>query len=206
MKTNVIKNHPQDTQVFPQFQGHFSTLVTKINVYNLRPLNPLVASVSMPTRCPLESGVASVSMPTRCPLESEAATGFYRSCVRLGGKGCRYQSGSLGIHGYEVSTYGRGGYMIPVRNKLRTAHRVVNIPRYALHVHNSMRCFLHHNVKEVYHDLRSRHNLRRKDSNNCTVRMEGDPEHTLSTVQTAWMAMVHGDARSIRDKTSWLII
>lgn len=187
MKTNVIKNHPQDTQVFPQFQGHFSTLVAKINVYDLRPLDPLVASVST---------------PPRYPLESEAATGFWGCCVRLGGKGYRYQFGSLGIHGYEVSTYGWGGYMIPVRNKLRTAHRVVNIPRYALHVHNSMRYFLHHNVKEVYHDLRSRHNLRRKDSNNCTVGMEGDPEHTLSTVQTAWMAMVHGNARSIRDKTS----
>ena len=101
MKTNVIKIHPQDTQVFPQFQGHFSTLVAKINVYNLRPLDPLVAAVSM--------------LP-KCPLESEVATGFLSSCVRLGGKGCEYQSGSLGIHGYEVSTYGWGGYMIPVRN------------------------------------------------------------------------------------------
>ena len=101
MKTNVIKNHPQDTQVYPQFRGHFSTLVAKINVYNLRPLNPLVASVST---------------PPRYPLESEAATGFWGCCVRLGGKGYRYQSGSLEMRGYEVSTYGREGYMIPVRN------------------------------------------------------------------------------------------
>ena len=101
MKTNVIKIHPQDTQVFPQFQGHFSTLVAKINVYDLRPLDPLVATVSV---------------HPGCPLESEAATGFLSSCVRLGGKGCEYQSGSLGIRGYEVSTYGWGGYMIPVRN------------------------------------------------------------------------------------------
>lgn len=202
MKTNVIKNHPQDTQVYPQFQGHFSTLVTKINVYNLRPLDPLVASVSTHPRYPLESEAATVSMPTRCPLESEVATGFWGCCVRLGGKGCRYQSGSLGIHGYEVSTYGWGGYMIPVRNKLRTAHRVMNIPRYALHVHNSMRYFLHHNVKEEYYGLRSRHNLRRKDSDDSTVRMESDSKHTLPSIQTARMAMVHGDARSIRDKTS----
>ena len=123
MKTNVIKNHPQDTQVSPQFQGHFSTLVAKINVYNLRPLDPLVASVSV---------------RPRFPQESEAATGFWGCYVHLGGKGYRYQSGSLGMHGYEVSTYGWGGYMIPVRNKLRTVHRVVNIPRYALHVNNSM--------------------------------------------------------------------
>ena len=60
--------------------------------------------------------VASVSTHPRFPLESEAATGFWGCCVHLGGKGYRYQSGSLGMHGYEVSTYGWEGYMIPVRN------------------------------------------------------------------------------------------